>query len=166
MNAPTFTITRVFDAQRGLVWKAWTDPKLFSKWFGPKGFTGQTKTMDLRPGGILHSCLKSPDGNEMWAKFLYRQVDAPSRLAWEHSFSDKDGNITRHPLQASWPLKLLTTVVFEDRGGQTKITLTWTPLDATEAECKTFEDGMSSMKQGWGGTFDQLAEFLNSRAAA
>lgn len=164
MTPQTFTITRTFDASRDEMWKAWTDPDLFGKWFGPKGFTSQVKTLDLRPGGILHSCIRSPEGQEMWAKFVYRDVTPPSRLAWEHSFSDKDGNLTRHPFRSSWPLKLLTTVIFEEQSGKTKLTLTWTPLEATEAECEVFANEIPGMNQGWGGTFDQLADFFKEAA--
>ena len=163
MSPQVFTISRTFDVPRNFMWQAWTDPKLFAQWFGPKGWTAQVKTLDLYPGGILHSCLKTPDGHEMWAKFVYREVTPPSRLSWEHSFSDREGNLTRHPFQAAWPLKLLTNIVFEEEGTQTKITLTWTPLDATEAECKAFAGEMVGMSQGWGGTFEQLTEFLKSQ---
>jgi uncharacterized protein YndB with AHSA1/START domain len=162
MSTPTFTISRTFDAPRELVWEAWTEPRLFARWFGPKGFTGEIKTLDLRAGGVLHSCLRSPDGMEMWAKFVYREVTPPARLVWEHSFADAEGNVVRHPFQAAWPLRLLTTVVLEEKDGKTKTTLTWTPMDASEAEVKAFADGMAGMTQGWGGTFDQLGEFLSA----
>ncbi len=91
---------------------------------------------------------------------VYREVIPPSKLVWEHSFSDKDENITRHPMQPNWPLKLLTTITMEDLGGQTKLTLTWKPLEATDIERTTFEENIPSMNQGWGGTFEQLAAFL------
>ncbi len=160
---PEFKATRTFDAPREAVWKAWTDPKAFSQWFGPKGYgTAKVKTMELRPGGMLHSCLTTPDGKDMWAKFVYREVVLPSRLSWEHSFSDANAGITRHPLQAQWPLKLLTTVVLEDVGGKTKLTLTWVPLDATAEETKAFADNLTSMEQGWSGTFEQLTDYLKT----
>jgi len=165
-DAQTFTITHTFDAPRELMWKAWTEPKLFAQWFGPKGVSAQAHIMDVRVGGIVHASLKTPEGYEMWAKFVYREIVPPSRLAWEHFFSDKDGGVTRHPFLKDWPLKLLTTVVFEDAGSKTKLTLTWTPLDATDAERKTFADNMQSMNQGWGGSFEQLETFLSKAKAA
>ncbi|NDE89943.1 MAG: SRPBCC domain-containing protein [Alphaproteobacteria bacterium] len=161
-SKPEFLITRSFDTQRERVWKAWTDPNQFGKWFGPRGFTAQSKTFDLRPGGINHSCLKSAAGPEMWAKFVYREVTPPSKLVWEHSFSDKDGNITRHPMSPTWPLKMLTTVTFEEEGNKTIIILTWNPIDATAIETTTFMAGMAGMNMGWTGTFDQLDEFLKT----
>ena len=160
MSLPEFTTTRLLDAPQNIVWEAWTEPKFFGQWFGPKGFTSRVKTLELRPGGVLHSCLVSPEGYEMWAKFVYREVVPSSKLSWEHSFSDKDGNITRHPMHASWPLKLLTTITFEAQGEKTLLALKWTPLDATDIEIKTFADNMASMDQGWGGTFEQLTAFL------
>ena len=46
-----FVITRVFDAPRALVWKAWTDPKHMAQWWGPHTFTNPVCEMDVRPGG-------------------------------------------------------------------------------------------------------------------
>jgi uncharacterized protein YndB with AHSA1/START domain len=63
-----FTITRVFDAPRELVWRAWTDPEHMSRWFGPHGFTTPlaTVTMDVRPGGTFEFTMVSDDdGNEI-----------------------------------------------------------------------------------------------------
>jgi uncharacterized protein YndB with AHSA1/START domain len=160
-----FSITRMFDAPRQLVWRAWTDPKLMSQWFGPKGVTTDVLRLELHPGGVLHSRMRTPDGNVMWGKFVYREVEEPSRLVWVHSFSDEKGSVTRAPFADTWPLELLTTVVFEEQGRQTKITLTWVPLNATPEERKTFEENMQSMNGGWSGSFDQLDQFLASRGA-
>ena len=55
-------ITRVFDAPREIVWKAWTDPKYVKQWWGPKGFTATVCQMDFRVVGKLLCCTKSPDG--------------------------------------------------------------------------------------------------------
>ena len=102
----------------------------------------------------------------MWAKFVYRQIVAPELLVWEHSFSNEAGGLTRHPLSPTWPLKLLTTVTFEDApGGNTRLTLHWSPLDASEEERGTFDAARDGMRGGWGGTFDQLATYLDGMQA-
>ena len=117
--------------------------------------------MDLRVGGSYHGAMRDPQGNVMWAKFVYREVTAPERLVWEHSFSDEAGGLTRHPLSPTWPLKLLTVVTLEDAaGGKTKLTLRWSPLDASEEEQQTFAAAQNSMQGGWTGTFDQLDSYL------
>lgn len=116
-----FVITRTFDAPRELVWKAWTERDRMMQWFGPKGFTMSTAKLDLRPGGIFHYCLRSPDGHEMWGKFVYREIVAPERIVLVNSFSDEKGGITRHPMSASWPLEMLSTTTLTEKNGKTTI---------------------------------------------
>jgi uncharacterized protein YndB with AHSA1/START domain len=142
------------------VFKVWTEREHLMQWFGPKGFTMSTAKMDLRPGGTFHFCLLSPDGKEMWGKFAYREIVSPERIVWVNSFSDKDGNITRHPMTPVWPLEMLTTVMFDEHAGQTTVTIRWLPLNATEQERQAFESMRPSMNQGWTGTFEQLADYL------
>ena len=161
MTAP-FTITRVVDAPRDKVWKVWTEVEHLRHWWGPKGFAVTHCTVDLRPGGIMHYCLRMSDGGEMWGKFVFREIAKPERLVWINSFSDKDGGTTVHPMMADWPREMLTTVSFEMLGGKTRITVQWVPVDdSTEIERKTFDEGRDSMKQGWSGTFEQLESYLS-----
>ena len=109
-----FVISRVFDAPRDLVWQCFTEPERMKEWWGPKGSTIVASKMDLRVGGTYHGAMRDPGGRVMWAKFVYREIVAPDRLVWVHSFSDEAGGLTRHPLSATWPLELLTTVMFDD----------------------------------------------------
>jgi len=155
-----FVITRIFNAPRELVFKAWTEPDRIAKWFGPKGVTVKSAKMDLRPGGSLHSCMVTPDGHEMWGKMTYREIAPPEKLVYVNSFSNEKGELTRHPMSATWPLEMLTTVLLKDMGGKTELTLTWVPINATVEEIATFESGMAGMTGGWTGTFDQLDAYL------
>lgn len=153
-------ITRTFDAPRELVWKAWTDPERMKHWWGPKGFTVRVAKMDFRSGGVYHYCLRSPDGHDMWGRFVYREIVKPERIVWVNSFSDEQGGLSRHPMHTAWPLEMLSTVTFAEQGGKTTLTVQWIPINATDEERKTFEDGRGSMQQGWTGTLDQLAGYL------
>jgi len=155
-----FEISRTFDAPRELVWKAWTERDRLMQWFGPKGCIISVATLDLRPGGVFHYCMKTPDGKEMWGKFVYREVVPPQRIVLVNSFSDAKGGITRHPLSATWPLEMLSTTTFTEHQGKTTITLRWFPINATDIERSTFDSAHGGMQQGWTGTFDQLAEYL------
>jgi uncharacterized protein YndB with AHSA1/START domain len=157
-----FITTRLFDAPRALVWKCFTEPEHMKEWWGPKGSKVIASKMSLRVGGTYHGAMQNPDGAVMWAKFVYREIVPPERLVWEHSFSDEEGGLTRHPLSPTWPLKLLSTVTLEDTpDGKTKVTLRWSTLDASEQEQKTFDAAHDSMRGGWAGSFDQLAAYLN-----
>ena len=158
-----FVISRVLDAARACVWKSWTEAERLKQWWGPKGFTVHTCKVDLRPGGVMHYGMKAPDGSDMWGKFTYREIKAPEKLVFIVSFSDPNGGVTRHPWSPNWPLETLSTVSFEEQGGKTKLTVQWLPHDsATELERKTFDEGRDGMKQGWGGTMDQFADYLKS----
>lgn len=155
-----FTTTRVFDAPRDIMWKTWTESDRLMQWWGPKGFMMLSCKLDLRPGGAFHYHLRSPDGSDMWGKFAYREIVRPERLVFVVSFSDKDGNTTHAPFSGDWPLEILSIVTFAEYEGRTKITVKWTPLNATEEERRGFEAGHESMKHGFTGTFEKLAEYL------
>ncbi len=160
-NDQDFVISRTFDAPRDLVWKAFTDPEHMKQWWGPKGFTVIQSKMDLRPGGTYHYGMRAPDGSAMWGKFVYREITAPERMVFINSFSDEAGGITRHPMAPTWPLEMLSTFTFEEvSGGKTKLTIRWSPHNATEEERKTFDAGRDGMQQGWGGTLEQLEKYL------
>ena len=155
-----FETSRVFDAPRAKVWQAWTEPARLKQWWGPKWFKVHTCKLDLRPGGTFLYGMTAPDGSDMWGKFVYREVSAPEKLVFIVSFSDPQGGVTRHPMSPNWPRYVLSTVEFAEEAGKTRVTVRWTPHDATEAERKVFEDSREGMKQGWGGTLDQLEAYL------
>lgn len=157
-----FVISRTFDAPRTTVWKAWTEPEHFKRWFGPKGCTVPEAKMDVKAGGITHCCVLAPDGREMWGKFIYREITRPERLVYVQYFSDREGGITRHPMVATWPLQMLTTVTLTEQNGKTSLTVQWTPVNPTEEERKTFDSAHDGMSQGWGGSFEQLADYLKN----
>lgn len=160
-----FVITRTFDAPRQLVWRVWTEVEHMMKWYGPKECTTPVAKMEFRPGGTFHYCMQTPDGAKMWGKAVYREIVAPERVVWVNSFSDEAGGLTRHPGSAQWPLEMLTVATFAEDDGKTLVTLTWTPLNATAEEQKTFDDNHTGMTGGWTGSFDRLAAYLATVSA-
>ena len=163
--AEEFVIARVFDAPRDLVFKAHTDCERLKHWWGPKGFKVRVCKLDLRLGGTFHYCLISPKGEDMWGKFVYREIVRPERLVFVSSFSDEAGGNTRHPMAPDWPLEMLNTATFTEERGRTTLTLRSTALNATPAEHAAFVAAHRGMEQGWGGTFDQLARYLAAEQA-
>jgi len=159
----TFETSRVFDASRDKVWKAWTETDQLKQWWGPAGFKVHTCKVDLRPGGSFLYGMTGPDGTDVWGRFVYREIKAPHRLVFIVSFSDAKGGVTRHPWSPNWPLEIQSTAMFEEQaGGKTRVTVQWLPADgSSELERKTFEEGRDSMKQGWGGTLDHLTVHLS-----
>ena len=75
-------VTRVFDAPRALVWKAWTDPQYVMQWWGPKGFTAPFCKIDFRVGGKFLCCMKSPDGQEGWNGGEYHEIVLHEKIVY------------------------------------------------------------------------------------
>ena len=161
-NSAEFVISRVFDAPRDLVWRAFTEAEHLKHWWGPKGFKMLSATLDLRPGGIFHYGMQAPNGGVMWGKWLFREIVAPERLTFNVSFSDENGGITRNPFAPSWPMEMLGTSTFADQGSKTLVTTMTVAFNATEGERKIFEAGFVGMEEGFTDTFDQLTAYLSS----
>jgi uncharacterized protein YndB with AHSA1/START domain len=155
-----FSITRVFDAPRETVWDAWTRAESLAQWWGPKGFDIGVSRLEMKPGGMFLYSMKTAS-QEMWGRFIYREVVRPERIVFVNSFSNPDGNVTRAPFfDNKWPLEVLTIVTFTEKGAQTVIDLRSSPIDATPEECAAFVANEASMQAGFGGTFDQLDAYL------
>jgi len=157
-----FVLTRHFKAPRALVFKAFTDAGHLARWWGPKELTLRHCTLDLRPGGLFHYCMATPDGKEMWGRFLYREIVVPERVVFLNAFSDAAGNATRMPWNPSWPLQVLNTWTFTESEGGTTLHLHGVPYEATEEEWAIFSGHVDSMRQGFGGTLEQLEAYLNT----
>jgi uncharacterized protein YndB with AHSA1/START domain len=143
-------ITRVFDAPRELVFKAWTEPERLSRWWGPAGWSNPTCEVDLRPGGAWRIVMQAPDGGQYPCGGTYREIVKPERLVFTNIAMDTEGK----PL-----LDGLTTVLFEDLNGKTKMTL------------RTYAKGLVSyapqmlagMEMGWTQSLDNLERLVASK---
>lgn len=158
--AGDFMISRLLDAPREKVWRAWTTPEALGTWMSPKGFTAFHAKGDIKPGGTYHYGIRGPGGAEMWGLWKVKEAVAPERLVFVQQFSDKDGGLAKHPMAPTWPRFNLTTILLADWGGKTLLTLQWSPYEATAEERETFAKGMAGMNAGWNGTFEQLAAYL------
>ena len=123
---PATEITRVFDAPRELVYRAWTDPKHMARWWGPKEFTNPRCDMDVRVGGALHIDMKAPNGTVYPMPGVFTLVDPPKALAFLCGPMDEDGD----PI-----FEVLNSVRFdEEAGGKTRIrilaTMQWARPEA------------------------------------
>jgi uncharacterized protein YndB with AHSA1/START domain len=95
-----FVFSRRFDAPRALVWKAWSEPERFVRWWGPKGCTIKLGTMEFRPGGVFHYAMQWQGVPDMWGKFVYERIVPEHSIEFISSFSDADGHLTRAPSRA------------------------------------------------------------------
>lgn len=137
------TITRVFNAPRALVFKVWTDPKHLAQWWGPQGFTNPVCEFDARVGGEFRIHMKGPDGAVYPMKGVIREFKPPERLIFTSIATDTAGN---HVLEG------LTTVLFDEENGKTKLTL-HTRMAAVVEMANAYLQGMEI---GWTQSIDKL----------
>ena len=149
-------ITHIFDAPRELVFKAWTEPEHLVQWWGPKGFTTPHCKIELRPGGVFHYCMRSPEGRDYWGRGVYREIVAPEKLVYTDTFSDPEGNPVEPAyydgMDPEWPSESLVTVTYSEQGGKTKVTL---HHGVSESLAKR-----TGAKQGWTEMLERLADYL------
>lgn len=153
--AQELVITRVFDAPRELLWKAWTEPDRTMRWWGPKHFTAPVSRIDLRVGGKYVNCMRSPDGKEYWSAGIYREIVPLERLVMTDSFADEKGNVvpaTHYGMSPDFPLAMLVTVTFEESGSRTTMTLRHEGIPGGKMRELT--------ETGWNESLDKLAQLL------
>ena len=123
---PIYQFDRVFEAPPALVWRAWTELALLSRWYGP-GAETVTHRLDVKPGGLW--LLEMRMGNNAhYQRVEYVEVTPPERLVWLHAISDADWNIVANPMMPDWPRRLLSTVTLAAKSERTKLRFTWTPF--------------------------------------
>ena len=143
-------LSRVLDAQRELVFKAWSDPKLVVQWFGPEGFTTETLEIDIREGGRWRFVYTGPDGTRWENRMVFLRVDAPRLLEMEHG-SDVDDD----------PARFHTTISFDEQSDG-KCVLTMRQLHPTK-EQRDATIGFGAVAIGYT-TLDKLESFLAKAA--
>jgi uncharacterized protein YndB with AHSA1/START domain len=143
------TITRVFDAPRELVFKAFTDPKLVSQWFGPREYETTVDKMDARPGGLWRFVQRDEKGNEFAFHGVHHDVVAPDRIVATFEFEGVPGHV------------LLQTVNLEPLGQKTRL------VEQLVFQSVADRDGMvaSGMQRGSDDSMDRMDEILANMKA-
>jgi len=142
--------SRIMDAPPELVFKAYTDPELIPRWWGPRRYATTVDKMDLRPGGVWRFVHRAADGGEYAFNGVYREIVPPKRLVYTFNYEGAPGH------------EAVETVTFEEaEGGKTRMT------DHLLFETREERDGMlnSGMEEGAAETIDRLAELLRELQA-
>lgn len=161
-------IERVFDAPRDLVWKAWTDPEMVKKWWGPEGFYAPSIKIDLRVGGKYIFAMHGPQGSEwdkdMYSAGVYKEIVPNEKLVVSDYFSDEEGNkIAPEEVgqDANFPDEMPDIQVrFDDVGeGKTRLTIEY-PRPTSEEQFQAMLKG--GMVEGWNSSLDKMAASLSA----
>lgn len=143
-------IKRTFDAPVELVFKAWTDCKLVSQWWGPSVFTTPICKIDPRRGGNLYIVMHGPKNSEydidmpIWGTF--QEFDPPHRLVFSNQALPDEKGVRQ--------LDTLCTVTFERKGSKTEMTLQIDLLKSNPAAAAAW----AGAEMGWNQSLDKLVE--------
>jgi len=140
-------LTRIFDAPRELVFKAWTDPKIVAQWWGPHRFTNPVCELDARPGGAIRIHMRGPDGTVYPMTGNYQEIVEPERIVFTSAALDAAGN----PM-----FEMLTTVTFAEKGGKTKQILRTRVIKSTAVAAPY----LAGMQAGWTQSLERLTAYL------
>ena len=135
-------ISRIFDAPRPLVFKAWSAAEHMVRWLGPKDYTSPHCTMDFRVGGAYRACIRAPEGKEYWMRGIYREIMAPERIVFTFSWEE----------EGERGLENLVTITFAEQGNKTRMTFRQAFFESVSER--------DSHNGGWTSCFDRLAQFL------
>lgn len=142
-------LTRVIDAPRERVFRAWSEAEQMRRWAGPRGFTATHVEQDARPGGRWRLCLREDaTGRELWQGGVFHEIAVPERLVFTFAWDQDDG--TRGP-------ETLIAITFAEHAGRTTMVFRQAVFDT-----RANRDGHAG---GWASAFDRLGELVAQPAS-
>lgn len=159
-----FTLSYEFNAPKELVFRAFGDAAALNEWWGPVETQNSVISLDFRPGGIFHYKMEA-DGHTTYGRFLFRSIVPHDLLEFSNAFADEQGRVVKAPFDVPLPLEILYRITFTGHKDKTIVVLTGEPIDAAPHEIEGFMSITSGMEQGFGGTFAQLAAYLEKQGA-
>ena len=146
-TATSLTLNRRIKGRPDDVFAAWTDPEIFKRWWGPPGTTTTAAEIDARVGGAYRATMLLPDGEIVYLKGKFLEVERPSKLVYTWAWEDDDGIGPES----------LVTVTFADTGGETDVTVLHEQLPS--------EESRDRHSHGWVGCLDNLTGMFDGKDA-
>jgi uncharacterized protein YndB with AHSA1/START domain len=142
-------VERLLNALPATVYRAWTTPEIVN-WWGPDGFTTTILEMDVRPGGVWRYVMHGPDGRDYPNRVIYREIDPPSRLVFQHT-----------PEAGDEPVHHTSVITFDRVGEQTRVKMRgiFDSAEALEHVIKTYGAAVGAEQ-----TMDRLVAFVGTLA--
>jgi uncharacterized protein YndB with AHSA1/START domain len=144
-------VVRHFNAPVSKVWKAWTESELLDKWWAPRPWRAETKSMDFKEGGLWLYAMAGPEGEKHWSRVDFKSINPQKSFATAHAFCDEDGNLSNIMATSYWDVTFSDT----ETGSKVDVTLTFdTEVDMQTLVQMGFEGGFTMAL----GNLDELLE--------
>ena len=143
-------LERTIDVPVDLVWAAWTQPEHLKEWFAPKPWLIVDCEIDLRPGGMMRSVMRSPEGEDFPNLGCFLEVVPNERLVWTDAL---------HPGYRPSPEPFFTAVVtMQAEGSKTRYKAI--AIHKDEAGRQRHEE--MGFHEGWGQVLDQMVAHVRT----
>lgn len=152
-------LERVVDVPVEMVWRAWTSPEHIKQWFTPKPWQTVECRIDLRPGGIFRTVMRSPEGEEFPGDGCFLEVVPNRRLVWTSALGPgfRPTAVVPTPNHECGEL-MFTAYILMEPAGPARTKYTAIAMHPDESAAKR-HDAMG-FKDGWGKALDQLVEVM------
>lgn len=147
-------LERVVDVPRELVWQAWTMPEHVKKWFTPAPWTTTDCEIDLRPGGLFRTVMRSPEGQEFPNVGCYLEIVTNEKLVWTDALLP--GYRPALKPESGAGMLFTAVILLETHEKGTKYTAI--AMHKDEADKSNHEE--MGFHDGWGKCFDQLVALV------
>lgn len=158
-------ITKTLKFPQQLVYDCMTKAEHLANWWGTPGVPVQIVHADMQKGGYFHYFSTMPNGNKMYGRLDYLEVQPNDLLCFYNAFADEKGNIIAAPFPVSLPLKNSNIWTLRTEGENTIVTLRGVPaIDSTPEQFDNYVSFRPSMEQGFGKSIEQMINYLESLA--
>ncbi len=145
---------RIVDVPKEFIWRAWTSPEHLKPWFCPLPWTTIDCEIDLRPGGMFRTVMRSPEGQEFPNAGCYLEVVKNERLVWTNALTPGFRPAPTPVAKAGEQLEFFFTAMITLASHPNGTKYTATVIHADEAGCK--KHAAMGFREGWGKALDQL----------
>ncbi len=157
IEGQVLVMERIFNAPRGLVFKAFSEPERLASWWGPRGWQTENRKFEFKPNGVWHYCMRCIDenqgefyGQESWGKAVYHEIIVPEKIVYTDTFVDEKAKAVE-----GMP-EILVTMIFNEHEGKTKL-ITRSQFASIETLQQVMDMGVV---QGFASQFDRLDDLL------
>ena len=95
------------------MWQAWTKTEFLDRWWAPKPYRVETKTLNFTEGGVWQYAMVSPENEKLWCKADYQKIEFKKLIVWLDAFCDENGNENTEKPRSNWSISFLQTIILQ-----------------------------------------------------
>ena len=162
-NSTELVLERVVPVTPEQIWAAWTEPQHITQWFTPAPWTTPEAEVDLRPGGIFRTVMRSPEGEEFPGVGCFLEIVEQRKLVWTDALLPGYRPSNVRPGEAGHcglPSFMTAVITLDAIPGGTRYRALVIHRDAEGASVHA----KMGFQEGWGAALDQLVAMIKAQS--